>query len=87
MIGQYIKIDIGGNSRPYCPVSRIDEPGIVDIIVRDTREENEKAFTAELLQLKVVFVRLRKEIRLRCSVQKLSFCIMDMVKWNGRGNL
>ena len=50
MIGQYIKIGLGESSRPYCPVSRIDEPGIVDIIVRDTREEKlEGAFTGELL--------------------------------------
>ena len=54
MIGQYIKIGLGESSRPYCPVSRIDEPGIVDIIVRDTREEKlEGAFTGELLELKV----------------------------------
>ena len=43
-----------GNSRPYIPISRIDEPGIIDLFVRDMRPENKvKSFTNHLLELKV----------------------------------
>jgi NAD(P)H-flavin reductase len=37
MIGQFIRINIKGKSRPYNPISRIDEPGIIDLFVRDMR--------------------------------------------------
>lgn len=61
MIGQFIKIRIGEYSRPYNPVSRIDEPGIVDLFVRDLRRENSaNSFTSKLLDLKVKLASSRK---------------------------
>ena len=66
MIGQFVKIEVGGESRPYNPVSRIDEPGSVDFFIKDMRKdekgredrEDEKdnagnSFTHRLLKLKV----------------------------------
>ena len=41
MIGQYVRIHLGNDSRPYIPISRLDEPGIVDFLVRDLRKEND----------------------------------------------
>lgn len=54
MIGQFVNIRLGDRSRPYNPISRIDEPGIVDFFVRDMREKNKaESFTHRLLDLKV----------------------------------
>ena len=50
MIGEFVKIKIGDKSRPYNPVSRIDESGVVDFFVRDLRKENQaSSFTTALL--------------------------------------
>ena len=50
-----MKLKIRGDSRPYIPISRIDEAGTVDFFVRDFRKENnEKSFTYHLLNLNVL---------------------------------
>jgi len=39
MIGQYVKIITQNQTkRQYNPISRIDEPGIVDFLIRDMRK-------------------------------------------------
>lgn len=52
-IGQYIWIEINGEKRPYVPISRIDEPGFVDVLIRDMRGKNENSFTHKLFTLEV----------------------------------
>ena len=58
MMGQYVRTVKGNDSRPYIPISRIDQPGIVDFFVRDLRGINngadqKKSFTYQLLDLQV----------------------------------
>ena len=59
MVGQYVKTIKGNDSRPYIPISRIDEPGIVDFFVRDFRGMNQgdnqkKSFTHNVIDLEVI---------------------------------
>lgn len=48
-IGQYIWVELDGNRRPYVPISPIDEPNYVDLLVRDMRGKNVGSFTSKLL--------------------------------------
>jgi hypothetical protein len=85
MIGQFVNIWIGQHKRPYNPVSRIDEPGIVDFFVRDLREVNKtESFTHHLLSLRVRDRSCRKVKRLPWRVLKLSISTTGMEKWSGR---
>ena len=52
-IGQYVWVEANGDRRPYVPISRIDEAGYVDILVRDMRAKNVGSFTEKLLSLPV----------------------------------
>lgn len=53
-IGQYIWIELpDGSKRPYVPISRIDELGYLDILLRDLSRKNVGSFTEKLLQLPV----------------------------------
>lgn len=52
-IGQYIWVEIGGVHRPYVPISRIDDSGFVDVLVRDMSRKNVASFTAKILELEV----------------------------------
>ena len=44
-IGQYIWRESNGDRRRYVPISRIDEAGYLDILVRDMRTKNQVSFT------------------------------------------
>ena len=62
--GEYVSIELNGDSRNYVPISPIDQPETVDFLIRDRRKEQKGSFTASLLELKVfVFLFVRKMMK------------------------
>ena len=51
--GEYVWIGINGQSRPYVPISPIDQPETVDFLIRDLSAKNPNSFSSSLLGLKV----------------------------------
>lgn len=76
---------MGDKSRPYNPVSRIDEPGLVDLFVRDLRKENTaSSFTNRLLNLKVRVRSSRKGTKSLSRDRRLSLFTTATASWSGK---
>ena len=50
-IGQYVELQLNGEKKNYVPISRIDDPGVVDFLIRDMGNKVgiEKSFSKKLV--------------------------------------
>jgi NAD(P)H-flavin reductase len=55
-IGQFVELHLNGEKKNYVPISRIDDPGVVDFLIRDMSEKigPEKSFSKKIIDIKVI---------------------------------
>ena len=53
-----MELQLNGEKKNYAPISRIDDPGVIDFLMRDMGNKVgvEKSFSKKLVELKVFFL-------------------------------